>query len=220
MDISNFQGDMAVGTIVSFAEGVPHKEGYRNFRIRAVDGIDDYGMMRELVSRRLSHGNLPDLFLVDGGKGHLSVVGRVLEEQGGTDVPEVVSIAKPDEERGEKYDKIYVPGRKNPVAQRPDDPVLLLMMRIRDEAHRRAISYHRRLRGKNLLASGLDRVPGIGPKRKKALFHYFRDVESISEATPDELARVPGISPSLAANIFEFFQSKNTEGEAKGPNTG
>jgi excinuclease ABC subunit C len=220
LDISNFQGDMAVGTIVSFVEGAPHREGYRNYRIRAVEGIDDYGMMAELVSRRLTKGDLPDLFLVDGGKGHLSAVKRVLEQWEGTNVPEVVSIAKPDEQRGETFDKLYIPDRKNPLALGPDHPVLLLMMRIRDEAHRRAISYHRKLLGRTLTASELDLVPGIGSKRKKALLGHFRDMETLSKAKPDDLARVPGITRPLAETIFGFFQAKRIQEGENEANTG
>ncbi len=216
LDISNLQGDQAVGTIVSFVDGLPYKAGYRNYRLRAVDGIDDYGMMTELAERRLAKGDLPDLFLVDGGKGHLLTVKRVLDRQarsgsgqeGGRvcpGVPEVISIAKPDEERQEKYDRIYLPGRKDPLRLREDHPVLLLMMRIRDEAHRRAISYHRKLRRKGLRESDLDLIPNIGVRRKGLLLQHFKDINAIAEATPDDLAEVPGISRSLAMKIFSYF---------------
>jgi excinuclease ABC subunit C len=197
-----------VGSVVSFVDGVPHRSGYRNYRIRAVKGIDDYGMMAELVSRRISKGQLPDLFLVDGGKGHLSAVERVLDREQNPDAPEVVSIAKPDEIRQERWDKIYIPGRKNPLGLRGDHPVLLLLMRIRDEAHRRAITYHRRLRGRNLIESELDCVPGIGPKRKKLLLTHFKDIKAISTASVEELTGVPGINRPLAENVFSFFQDK------------
>ena len=207
LDISNLQGDMAVGSIVSFADGLPLKSGYRNYRIKAVSGIDDYGMMSELVKRRLNRGQLPDLFLVDGGKGHLSSVKRVLDRQANTQIPQVVSIAKPDENRQEKYDKIYIPGRKNPLGLNADHPVLLFMMRIRDEAHRRAISYHRRLMRTNLMESELDLIPGVGPKRKRLLLRHFKEINAIAKAGPDALADVPGISSSLAKNIVLFFQA-------------
>jgi len=208
LDISNLHGDEAVGTVVSFVEGLPHRSGYRNYRIRAVNGIDDYGMMAELVGRRLSKGQLPDLFLVDGGKGHLSVVKRVLDRQGDSTVPEVISIAKPDENRKEKLDKLYIPGRKNPIRLKGDHPVLLLMMRIRDEAHRRAISYHRQLRGKDLKESVLDLVPGVGRRRKKLLLEHFKDIGAVADATVDALVSVPGISGALASNIYSFFREK------------
>jgi len=205
LDISNLKGDMAVGTSVSFVDGLPHRPGYRNYRIRTVNGIDDYGMMAELVKRRLSKGQLPDLFLVDGGKGHLSAVKRVLDRQAITDAPVVVSIAKPDEERNEKTDKIYIPNRKNPLRLSPDHPVQLLMMRIRDEAHRRAIMYHRRLRSRGVTESELERVPGIGEKRKRILLRHFKDIESIAKASLDDLSRIPGINRSLAHNVRKYL---------------
>ena len=208
LDISNPQGEMAVGTIVSFVDGLPHKPGYRNYRIKEVDGIDDYGMMTELVERRISQGQLPDLFLVDGGKGHLSCVRTVIEKMAVADMVDVVSIAKPDENRQERHDKIYLPDRKNPLTLRGEDPVLLLMMRIRDEAHRRAISYHRRIRSKSLTASELDRIPGIGVKRRNLLLNHFGDVQSVSHAKIDDLLEVNGISNEIARGIVGFFQKK------------
>ncbi|MCP4681660.1 MAG: excinuclease ABC subunit C, partial [Desulfobacterales bacterium] len=211
LDISNLQGDMAVGTIVSFVDGLPHRSGYRNYKIRLVNGIDDYGMMSELMERRVSKGRLPDLFLVDGGKGHLSLVKRVLDRQTGPDVSEVASIAKPDESRQEKYDKIYIPGRKNPLGLKENHPVLLLMMRIRDEAHRRAVSYHRGLRRGKLRKSILDSIAGVGIKRKKALFRHFKTIGAIAEAGVKDLTEVSGINHSLAGNIHAFFQAGKPE---------
>jgi excinuclease ABC subunit C len=208
LDISNLQGDMAVGSVVSFADGLPHRSGYRNYRIKAVNGIDDYGMMAELVKRRVSKGRLPDLFIVDGGKGHLAAVARTLAMNSTGDTVEIASIAKPDQARKEKQDKIYLPGRKNPVLLRPDNPVLLLMMRIRDEAHRRAISYHRSLRLKNLTESQLDLIPGIGAKRKRLLLKHFKDINSIARASEGELHQVPGVSRSLAGKVVSFFQGR------------
>jgi excinuclease ABC subunit C len=208
LDISNLQGDMAVGSVVSFADGLPHRSGYRNYRIKAVNGIDDYGMMAELVKRRVSRGRLPDLFIVDGGKGHLAAVIRVLDLAATGDAVEVASIAKPDQGRNEKQDKVYLPGRKNPVLLRPDHPALLLMMRIRDEAHGRAISYHRKLRAKNLTESELDLIPGIGAKRKRLLLNHFKDINSIAGASEDELSQVPGFNRSLAGNMVSFFRGR------------
>ena len=209
LDISNLKGDIAVGTIVSFVDGLPHRLGYRNFRVKTIEGIDDYGMMAELVERRVSMGRLPDLFLVDGGKGHLSVAKRVLEQWTNLNLPDVVSIAKPDESQHEKCDKIYILGRKNPLKLKRDHPVLNLMMRIRDEAHRRAISYHRKLRDGKLTESELNLIPGIGVKRKKLLLKHLRDINAIARAGLDELTGIPGINHSLAENIISFFRSKN-----------
>ena len=121
---------------------------------------------------------------------------------------DVVSIAKPDEKRGERYDKIFLPGRKNPLNLRNDHPVLLLMMRIRDEAHRRAIAYHRKLRSKKLTASELDLIPGIGPKRRNSLLKYFGDVRSVAAAEHKVLLEVDGITSQIADNIISFFQGR------------
>ena len=216
LDISNLNGDEAVGSVVSFVDGLSHLAGYRNYKITAVEGIDDYGMMTELIERRVKKSPLPQLFLVDGGKGHLSAVKRVLDKLPVSRAPEVISIAKPVENRGEKSDKIYVPGRKNPMGLRGDHPVLLLMMRIRDEAHRRAVTYHRRLRAKTMRESELDRIPGIGKKRKKALLANFEDIAAVAAASADELARLPGINRALAHEIVHFFR-KNREGSRRIP---
>ena len=213
LDISNFQGALAVGAVVSFAGGEPNRKGYRNFRMKSVVGIDDYGMMAEMITRRVKQGNLPDIFLVDGGRGHLAAVKHGLEAQVGTasggisppHVPEVISIAKPDENRQETCDKIYVSGRKNPLNLRADHPVLLLMMRIRDEVHRRAIGYHRRLRRDSLTTSELNGIPGIGEKRKKILLQYFKDIKEIANASVNEVEQVPGFSLTLAENVYRFF---------------
>ncbi len=223
LDISNLKGSLAVGTIVSFADGLPHRSGYRNFRFKTIEGINDYGMMKELVKRRITMGRLPDLFLVDGGKGHLSAVKRILEMQTNSNLPEVASIAKPDENQYEKLDKIYIPGRKNAIKLKPDHSVLNLMMRIRDEAHRRAISYHRRLKEKKLTESELNLIPGIGIKRKRVLLKHFKDIHTIAKASLDELTGIPGINQSLAKRITSFFKArmhKNGDGRESGEKVG
>lgn len=205
MDISNIQGEMAVGSVVSFVDGLPNKGGYRNYKIRDVDGIDDYGMMSELVTRRLEGENLPDLILVDGGKGHLAAAKKAADFIQSPETPAFAAIAKGDEP-GEA-DKVYIPGRKNPLTLRSDNPLLHLLMRIRDEAHRRAVTHHRKLRGKRLTTSELDRIPGVGPKRKRLLLMRLGDTEAIRRATLDELTKVQGVSPSLARNIQQFFRN-------------
>jgi excinuclease ABC subunit C len=204
LDISNISGEMAVGAVVSFVDGLPHKAGYRNFKIKEVKGIDDYAMMAELVRRRLSGGPPPDLFVIDGGKGHLRAVKRVVDELFPENAPSLAAIAKEDETGG--TDKIFIPNRKNPLALKEGHPILLLLMRIRDEAHRRAVGYHRKLRAKGLRLSDLDQIPGIGPRRKKLLLKHFGSLESIAAAEAEELAKVPGISSSLADQISGFFR--------------
>lgn len=203
LDISNLQGSLSVGTVVSFVDCIPFKSGYRNYKIGWNEGIDDYGMISELALRRLSGDKPSDLLVVDGGKGHLSAVKKVMETLPNQAMPEVVAISKADGH--DKTDKVYLVGRKNPMILKKDNPVLLLLMRIRDEAHRRAILYHRRLRKWDLERSRLDLIPGIGPKRKRLLLEHFGDIASISRAKPGELALVPGISTSLAQDISRFF---------------
>ena len=206
-DISNLSGDQAVGTMVRFIEGQASRTGYRNYRIKRVQGIDDYGMMAEMVSRRFARGGLPDLFVVDGGKGHLHAVQKILASAERESAPAVVAIAKPDEKKGDQRDKVYVPGRKNPLSLETNDPSLLFLMRVRDEVHRRAILYHRTLRRSAFTLSDLDRIPGIGKSRKKQLLTHFKNMNAIARAGPDELVAVPGISPRLAREIIRFFQT-------------
>jgi len=205
LDISNLQGSLSVGTAVSFVDCIPFRSGYRNYKIGWGEGIDDYGMISELALRRLSGENPPDLLVVDGGKGHLSAVKRVMETLPGKVMPDVVAISKAD--GPDKTDKIYLVGRKDPLILKKDNPVLLLLMRIRDEAHRRAVLYHRKLRKGGLERSRLDLIPGIGPKKKRLLLEHFGDIASISRAKPEELSLVPGISTSLAQDISRFLSA-------------
>ncbi|MBN2032339.1 MAG: excinuclease ABC subunit UvrC [Deltaproteobacteria bacterium] len=203
IDISNISGEMAVGAMVTFVDGLPHKQGYRNYRIKGDVGVDDYAMMAELVTRRLSAGPPPDLFVVDGGKGHLRTVKKVADRFCPENAPGLVSIAK-GKKIGE-MDRIYLHNRKNPLTLREGHPVLLLLMRIRDEAHRRAVGYHRKLRARGIKLSDLDCIPGIGPKRKRLLMNHFGSLEAIAGAETEELAKVPGISTTTAKEIFRFF---------------
>ncbi|MBW1668889.1 MAG: excinuclease ABC subunit UvrC [Deltaproteobacteria bacterium] len=206
LDVSNISGKIAVGAFVSFLEGKPYKAGYRNYRIKGVEGIDDYAMVSEILARRLSREPLPDLFVIDGGKGHLQAAKKVVDNVCKEKQPELVAIAKKDD-KGHK-DRIFLPGRKNALTLRDDHPVLHFLMRIRDEAHRRAITHHRKLRGKVLKESILDEIPGIGEKRKKELLESFGDVEAISRATVEELSRLKGISTNLAENILKYLGAR------------
>lgn len=211
MDISNLQGNQAVGTIVAFVDGKPYKSGYRNYKIKEVDGIDDYGMMTEMITRRMSGDNPPDLFVIDGGKGHLQAVGRVIDELTGNDPPELVAIAK-EKEQGAKGDKLYLPGRKNPLRLSSDHPVLLLLMGIRDEVHRRAVTYHRKLRKKDTIKSVLDGVPGIGPLKRRQLLKEFGSLEAVRQASETQLVQVRGITRAMAVNIKKFLLNFETSG--------
>ena len=169
-DISNIQGELAVASLVRFESGKPAREGYRTYRIKTVEGPNDYAMMYEVLKRRLGRAEEegwepPDLILIDGGKGQLNIARQALDEIGCPGEVGLASIAKGRE--GES-DKIYIYGRKNPIIFSKNSQVLFLLMRIRDEAHRFAITYHKKLRGKRAIKSELDDAPGIGRKRKKS----------------------------------------------------
>ncbi len=203
-DISNTQGATAVASMVKFENAAPAKDGYKRFKIKNVEGPNDYASMHEVLSRRLARAEqegweMPDLILIDGGKGQLNIVRNVLSEIGYVDKVDLASIAKGREE-GEG-DKLYIYGRKNPIIFSKNSEALFLLMRIRDEAHRFAITYHKKLRGKKALTSELDGVPGIGAKRRKALIKHFGSVSKIKEGTVDEIASVPGLNKKLAESL-------------------
>ena len=206
LDISNISGTNSVGSLVCFSYGHPDTKRYRHYKITTVEGPDDYGMMREVLYRRFSRGleadDLPNLLLIDGGRGQLGVAESVAGELGLTGAVELLSIAKEREEEGEK---LYKPGRKNPIILKPHNPVLLYLMRIRDESHRFGITFHRSLRRKNTLNSRLDQIPGIGPDRRKQLLLKIGSVKKIGASTTEELQKVPGIGPELAEEIYQFF---------------
>ena len=208
LDISNISGKQAVGSLVCFEKGEPATGKFRHYKIRTIDGPDDYGMMREVLYRRLSRGleenTLPDLFVVDGGKGQLNMALDVAAELGIREKLDWIGIAKEKEEEGEK---LYKPGRKNPILLPGHNPVLLYLMRIRDESHRYGVTFHRRLRNSSAFQSELDQVPGIGEERKKRLLRHFGSLKQIRLAAADELSRVEGIGPDLARQIHEYFNA-------------
>lgn len=206
LDISNIGGKQPVGSLISFKDGEPDKKGYRHYRIKGGDTPDDYGMMREVLLRRFGADNareLPDLLLIDGGKGHLNVAVQVLAQSKHLAEVDLVAIAKEKKDDGEK---LYRPGRKNPFLLPVYSPVLLFMMRIRDESHRFGITFHRRLRSKATLKSELDLVPGVGPARRKLLLKKFGSLTRIKAATVDDLAAVEGIGLELAQVIHGWFK--------------
>jgi len=200
-DISNLFGDEAVGALVVFKDGLPCKDMYRRFRIKEVKGVDDYAMMREVVGRRIRRlvregAELPDLIIIDGGRGHLNTARRVLEEEG-VSIP-IAGLAKREE-------LLYLPDRELPISFPPSSAGLRLLQHIRDEAHRFAITYHRRLRKKGVEESILDQIPGIGKKRKTALLAHFGSVENIAKASLAQLLRVPSMTRKAALSVREFF---------------
>ncbi len=174
LDISNISGKQAVGSLVCFYEGEPDKSNYRHYRIKTIEGPNDYAMMKEVLERRFHRGteenNLPDLFIVDGGKGQLGMALAVAGELGITDQIDWIGIAKERQDEGEK---VYKPYRKNPIILPSHNPILLFLMKIRDESHRFGITFHRKLRNKATLASDLDNIPGIGAEKKKQLLRHM-----------------------------------------------
>ena len=205
-DVSNLSGREAVGSMVVFIDGEPAKEEYRHFTIRTVEGIDDYAMMREMLRRRLEHSQweLPQLMIIDGGRGHLETALGVLKEMGVADV-EVRALAK---ERGERFERVYCPGEVEPLELEPASPVTHLLQRMRDEAHRFGIAHHRRKRGKERLSSLLEQVPGVGPTRRRRLLQAFGSLDAILRASPQEVASVEGISLPLAIRIKDFLKEQ------------
>ncbi|GLI37721.1 excinuclease ABC subunit UvrC [Geobacter hydrogenophilus] len=220
-DISNIQGTYPVGSRVSFRDGKADKGGYRHYQIKTVAGADDFAMMHEVLSRRFrdspAKDEHPDLIVVDGGIGQLNILTAVLRELQVEDV-DAASLAKSRVERDmaaeeltRSTERVFLPGRKNPVVLRQNSAPLLLMARIRDEAHRFAITYHQKLRGKDTIRSTLDTIPGIGPKRRKELLRQFGSLRRIREASRDELAATPTIPPTLAESIWKSLH-ENDEG--------
>lgn len=204
VDISNTSGQQAIGSLVAFVGGVADKGGFRRYTIKTVEGPNDYAMMDEVLQRRLRRGveenNLPDLLLVDGGKGQLGMAMAVVADLGLGEEIELLGIAKEHQDEGEK---LFRPQRKNPILLPPHNPVLLFLMRIRDEAHRFGITSHRRKRGKAALSSPLDGVPGIGKNKKLLLLRHFGSYKRLQQASLDDLLAVKGIGPSLATTILE-----------------
>lgn len=206
LDISNISGTNSVGSLIRFEHGDPAPAKYRHYKINTISGPDDYGMMREVLTRRFSKDrdnlDLPDLLMVDGGKGQLAIAESVLREFGLLNDLNLIGIAKEREDEGEK---LYKPGRKNPVRLPAHNPVLLFLMRIRDESHRFGVRFHRSLRNKKTLSSRLDKIPGVGPARKKNLLKQIGSLKKISEAGVEELHRVDGIGLELAEQIHAYF---------------
>jgi excinuclease ABC subunit C len=202
-DISTLHGTNSVGSMTVFEDGRPAKKEYRRFTIKTVVGTDDFAMMREVISRRFRHASdeeedgkwskLPDLVIVDGGKGQLSAALAGLSDVGWTE-QSIVALAKENEE-------LYLPSNPTPIILPRDSQALFLVQRVRDEAHRFAVSFHRQKRSKSSFSSRLDEIPGLGPKRKQALLRKFGSLKAIQAAEADELAAVPGMTRTVAELI-------------------
>ena len=213
-DISNLQGREAVGSMVVFKDGEPAPSEYRRFRIRGKDTPDDYAMMAEVLSRRFARGfntpldnnetqvsgfsERPQLVLIDGGKGQLSTVRQVMDELEVSDIP-TLGLA-------ERLEEVYVEGSSDPLALPKDSQALYMLQRLRDEAHRFALSYHRQLRSQRITRSVLDAIPGVGPKRKKQLIRHFGSVGAVRAASLEELLAVPGLPGAVAERVYQELQ--------------
>jgi excinuclease ABC subunit C len=196
-----------VGALVAFTDGVPDKSRYRRFKIQEVAGQDDYAMLREVVGRHYGKAGreLPDLLVVDGGRGQLNVVLQTLKELALTKIP-VVGLAKATDRGGRPIrDRLFLPGRKNPLLPPPNAPGWLLLLRLRDETHRFAITYHRKRARKELLASALQKAPGIGPVRRRRLLSHFPNLDAVKAASREEIAALPGFNQKLAVSLKEWL---------------
>ena len=211
-DISNISGTNPVGSMVVFENGSPAPNKYRRFKIKNIPGIDDYSMMQEMLERRFKRLNestsdnissdqnwktMPDLIVIDGGKGHLTSALEVLLHSGLNELS-ITSLAKENEE-------LFVPESPEPIILPRDSQGLFLLQRLRDEAHRFAITFHRQLRSQKSLKSKIDDVPGIGPKKRKLLINHFGSMKNIQKSSIEEISSLPGINKSLAKTLLEFL---------------
>lgn len=218
-DISNFQGSYPVGSMVCFKDGEPYKSGYKRFRIKTVEGQNDFAMMDEVLTRkytRVLNGeeDPPDLVVIDGGIAQLNVAVEVLKKLNLYGKIPVVGMAKsrrkgrshtPYTEKKVTEERIFLPGRKNPITFRRADPALRLLEQVRDETHRFAVKYHRLLRDKQNLKTGLEDIPGLGSKRLNILMEHFVHMQNIKEATWEELQRVPSIPEHVLREVYNHF---------------
>lgn len=217
-DISNIQGTETVASMVVFEDGKPAKDQYRRFKIRTVEGPNDFASMKETLSRRLSRAReeqaqveggelaanrakftrLPDLIIIDGGKGQLSAAREAMLEQGFAHIP-AFGLAKEEE-------LLFAPGRPDPIRLPGESRGLQMLQRLRDEAHRFAVTYHRKLRTRRNLKSVLDEIEGIGAVRRRELYKAYKSLDAIKQASPEELAKVPGMNIKAAEAVYRFFR--------------
>ena len=204
-DISHNQGQETVASMVVFEDGMPKKSDYRRFKIKSAEGKpDDFLSMREVTTRRyvgLSEEELPDLIIIDGGKGQLSSALEIIRNEAGHKNVPVVGLAK-------QFELVFTEGNSEPIELPRRSPSLYLIQRIRDEAHRFAITFHRKLRGKRNLVSVLDHIVGVGPKRRESLRMHFGTLDKIKAASVDELAAAPGMNRSAAEAVYHFFEAQ------------
>ena len=219
-DISTIQGRFSVGSGVTFENGRPDKDHYRRYRIQGVEGQDDFAMLAEVFSRRfradkIEKEGLPDLVVVDGGIGQLNTAQSIISELGLNGSFDLVSLAKSrtasdsgSEIIARSDERVFLPGRRNPVVLRQNSLPLLLLAAIRDEAHRFAITYHRKLRGKEGIASEIDQIPGIGVKRRLALLRHFGSLHGLKQASLDQINSVKEMNSVAAKTVYEALHGK------------
>jgi excinuclease ABC subunit C len=212
-DISNTQGVLSVASMVVFIDGEPAHREYRHYRIKTVEGPNDFASMNEVLSRRFARTQreeagerwvTPDLILVDGGRGQLAAAREAMEGQG-LNIP-MIGLAK-------RIEEIVLPDEEESILLDRHSPALHLIQRVRDESHRFAIIHHRTLRGKASISSRLDGIPGVGPTRKKAILKHFKTVEALRKADVDEIRKVPGLPAGVAEAVWRFLNEEGT-GEA------
>ena len=214
-DISHLSGTMTVASMVCWKNNSPSNQDYRKFKIRGISGTDDFAGMKEVLTRRYSRtlsegGALPDMILIDGGKGQINIAAKVMEELGILNKVDLIGLAKGRSERksgrsrGKNIDYEYVvkPNQKNEIRMRRNSDVLYFLQNIRDESHRFAIEFQRKLKRKHTLHSKIDDVPGIGPKRRRLLLNHFGSLTGLKQASTEEILQVPGIPEKLAVEIW------------------
>jgi excinuclease ABC subunit C len=211
-DISTLMGTDKVASVVVFRNGRPARSQYRRFKIRTVEGLDDFASMKEAVGRRFARLRkegqpFPDLVLIDGGKGQLAAALEALAENSVTDQP-IIGLAK-------RLEEVFLPGDSEPQNFSRTSSALKLLQQIRDEAHRFAITYHRQLRRKRSLKSLLDEIEGVGPSRRKAILSHFSSLQALRDATPEQIGEVDGVPQSVAQNIWSFMQAHKLETETQ-----
>lgn len=216
-DNSHISGTHPVAGMVVFEGGTPDKSSYRKFSLKSVAESDDYAYMTEVLTRRFGkkdeHRPFPDLLMVDGGKGQLNIARAVVRSLGLDGEFQLIGIAKKDEGKGESADKIFLPGRSNPVNFGKDSDLLLFLQRIRDEAHRFAVSFHRQTRKQGAIRSALDTIPGIGSKRKKTLLTHFGGIHRIASASLEEISALPGMNRKIAETVINALAGDRHETE-------
>jgi excinuclease ABC subunit C len=219
-DISNTQGSLSIGAMSVFIEGKSSPKDYRQFRIRTVEGPNDFASMAEIITRRFNHAmketeelreqgkdiadgkftDLPDAVLIDGGPEQLRFAIEAAKETGIVPFPFFFSLA-------ERFEEVYLPGNREPILLDRHSEALHLLQRLRDEAHRFGITQHRKLRGKESVKSRLEEAPGIGPARRRALLNHFRTMEGVKRASAEDLATVHGMSKPAADSLYAFLHS-------------